>query len=175
MKRIIACLVVFTVIASISAAGEQITKIAVVDLSRIYSSYFSESQAVRELENMRGNFQERIDSIKEEIQSLESEKLEAQNAGNEDRALRLDDQIFQKKQYLKEFVRIKNNQLQKQRQKLSESSDFLDEVLKQISYVSERNGYSLVLKASDQNLVWWNSEVDITDKVLERLLSRSND
>ncbi|MFP4362445.1 MAG: OmpH family outer membrane protein [Spirochaetia bacterium] len=150
--------------------GDQITKVAVVDMSQIYSIYFRESQEVRELEEMRQEFQNELESIQEEIQTLEAERLEAESEGDEMEALELENEIFQKQEYLREFVRIRNAQLERQRQNLTQSTSFLNRIVNAIQYIAEREGYSLVLRSNDENLLWWNRDVDITDQVLSRLL-----
>ncbi len=165
--------VLFAGIASVPVCAQRIPKFGVVDLSRIYSLYFRESQAVRELEDLRQRIQKEIDARTSEIQSLESRKLDAETSGNETLALQLDNQIYERKRYLNDYIRIKNAQLQEQRDALTESSGFLAEIVKGISYVAESEGYSAILKSSDADLVWWHKEVDITDKVIEYLVKQA--
>ncbi|MCF7939670.1 MAG: OmpH family outer membrane protein [Spirochaetales bacterium] len=176
MKKIvpiIAFLAVLTLCLPLSVSAETITRVGVLDLSKIYSTYFRESQAVRELEELRESIQNEIQSQQEEIRRLEEEKIEAEDAGNEERALELDQEIFRKKRFLNDFVRIKNNQLQEKKQSLSRNSSFLDEVMKAIQYIAESEGYSVVLKSTDPDIIWWNQETDITDLVIEHLVTQS--
>jgi outer membrane protein len=149
--------------------SEQLTKIGVIDLSAIVSNYFKESKAWRELEEMTRKYEEEKELILEEIEQLENKKIDALNEDEDEKALELDEEIFQKKEYLKEYTRIKYNQIQKKRESLIESPTFLSEVLNVISYVAENEGYTMVFQAKDPDLMWWSQEVDITEKVLERL------
>jgi outer membrane protein len=149
--------------------SEQLTKIGVIDLSAIVSNYFKESKAWRELEEMTRKYEEEKELILEEIEQLENKKIDALNEDEDEKALELDEEIFQKKEYLKEYTRIKYNQIQKKRESLIESPTFLSEVLNVISYVAENEGYTMVFQAKDPDLMWWSQEVDITQKVLERL------
>lgn len=170
MKRFI----VLTILCFLLCPGgfigaEQLSQIAVIDLSKIVSNYFKESQAWRELEEMTESYEEEKESILNEIEQLEAEKIEALNEDEEEEALRIDDEIFNKKEYLQEYSRIKYNQIQKKRNNLVESPTFLSEILNVIKYVAENEGYSVVLRSRDPDLMWWSSEVDITDLVLERL------
>lgn len=150
--------------------GETITRVAVVDLSRIFTHYFRESQAVRELERTNQRVEEEVDAIRDEIRRMEEQKIEAENDGDEREALRLDNEIFRKKEYLREYVRVKGNQLRQMRENLAGSSSFYQEVVAEIQYVAENEGYSLVVRSDGHSeLLWWTQEVDITELVLQRL------
>ncbi len=152
--------------------AENITKVAVLDYSRILSAFYKDSQAVRELEELKQSFQEESQKIQDEIKILEARKLDAENDGNTSRALELDNEIFKKKNYLRDYIRVKNAQLSEMNKSLSQNMTLVKEINEEIQYVAESNGFSLVFKKSDPDLLWWNYEVDITDQVLQRLMSR---
>ncbi len=168
MKRFYFVILIICAVA-FSGWGEQLSQIAVIDLSKIVSNYFKESQAWRELEDMTKSYEEEKNRILEEIEQLEERKIEALNEDDEKKALEIDNEIFNKKEYLQEYSRIKYNQIQKKRNNLIESPTFLSEILNVIKYVAENEGYSIVLRSRDPDLMWWSSEIDITDLVLERL------
>ena len=156
----------------VNLPAENITKVAVLDYSRILSAFYKDSQAVRELEELKQSFQEESQKIQEEIKILEARKLDAENDGNTSRALELDNEIFKKKNYLRDYIRVKNAQLTEMNKSLSQNMTLVKEINEEIQYVAESNGFSLVFKKSDPNLLWWNYEVDITDQVLQRLMNR---
>lgn len=168
MKRIGLVFIVLAAAAG-TAFSEQLSQIAVIDLSKIVSNYFKESQAWRELEEMTEQYEEEKESILEEINQLEEKKIEALNDGDDEEALQIDDEIFTKKEYLQEYSRIKYSQIQRKRNSLVESPTFLSEILNVIKYIAENEGYAVVLRSRDPDLMWWSSEVDITDLVLQRL------
>lgn len=149
--------------------AEQFTQIGIIDLSRIISNYFRESKAYRELEEMKSEFEANRDRIMEEIQQLEEEKLQMENRDEERQVLQLDNEIFEKKEYLKEYTRIKYNQIKEKQESLLQSSSFLSEILNEIQFIAESEGYSIIFRAKDPNIMWWSPEVDITDMVLDRL------
>lgn len=155
------------------AAAETITKVAVLDYSRILSAFYKDSRAVRELEELKSHFQEESLSIQEEIKILESRKLDAENDGDNSRVLELDNEIFKKKNYLRNYIQAKNAQLAEMNRDLSRNMDLVNEINQEIQFVAESQGFSLVFKKSDPNLLWWNYEVDITDKVIDRLMNRN--
>ena len=159
---------------TVTAQAEQLSQIGVIDLSAIVSNYFKESKAWRELEEMTRIYEEEKARILDEIGQLEARKLEAENEGNESTVLRLENEIYNKKEYLREYNRIKYNQIQNKRNTLLESPTFLSEIMTEIRFVAESEGYSLILRTKDPDLMWWSPEVDITDEVLERLRRTSN-
>jgi outer membrane protein len=169
-KKLLPAALLTAVLGISPVIGETITRVAVVDLARIFTQYFRESQAVRELERMNQRVEEEVEAIREEIRQLEEQKIEAENDGDEREALRLDNEIFRKKEYLREYVRVKGNQLSQMRQNLASNSSFYQEVVAEIQYVAENEGYSLVIRSDGRSeLLWWTQEVDITELVLQRL------
>ena len=172
-KKALLFFIVISIMCVPLISAEQLSKIGVIDLSRIASQYFKESRAYRELEEMIIKYEDEKNRILEEIATLEERKLDAENSGEDTLAMRLDNEIFNKKEYLKEYNRIKYTQIKSKREKLTESQTFITEIMKEIDYIAESEGFSLILKASDPNLAWWSSEVDVTDLVIERLMRRA--
>ncbi|MEW5814517.1 MAG: OmpH family outer membrane protein [Spirochaetota bacterium] len=173
MKKII-----FNVLILLFAAtfvdAEQLTKIGIIDLSSIVSNYFKESRAWRELEEMQKSYEAEKARIQDEIEQLQSRKMEALNQGDNATVLKLDNEIFNKKDYLKEYTNIKYTQLVKKRENLLESSTLLSEILKEIQYIAESEGYSAVFRSKDPDLIWWSPNIDITNKVLDRLKDKAS-
>ncbi len=170
MKRYLILLVAFVAVLIAPLGAEQITKVAVLDYSRILSSFYAESAEARRIEEMKASFADEVRNLQEEIQSLEERKLDAQDEGNSRNALELDSRIQERKSHYQEYVRVRGNQIRLAEANLASSSALAQEILREIQYVAESNGYSIVLKRSDPNLLWWNYEVDITDLVLKRLM-----
>ncbi len=171
MKKIL--LFLLFLLTAFSLWPDQITKVGIIDLSAIISNYFRESQAWRELEEMTRKFEEDKERIIKEIEQLQQKKIEAENSGNDSLALRIQDEIFSKREYLKEFTTIKSSQIRRKKETLMESPTFLAEVLAEIQYIAESEGFSVVFRAKDPNLMWWSPEADITETVLERLRKKA--
>jgi outer membrane protein len=109
-----------------------------------------------------------------EIQSLRASQLDAEARGDEARALRLESQIYQKSEYLKEYYQIKTAELNDQKAKLSQSGTFLDQVYGEIRYIAESEGYSMVLNLKENTgILWYSPTVDITDKLIQNLLAKA--
>jgi len=174
MKRRFWIVSLLILAAGLTTAGaEQITKVAVLDYSRILTAFYADSAEARRIEEMKTVFAEEVRRLQDEIQDLEERKLEAENRGDSRRALDLDSQIQDKKRYYQEYVRIRGNQIQQASANLGSSTELAQEILQEIQYVAESNGFSIVLKRSDPNLLWWNYETDITEMVLQRLMDNN--
>ncbi len=159
--------------AAVGAGAEQLTTVGIIDVSKVTTAFFRDSQAVRELEDLTAKLQGEINGISADINHLKERKLLAENSGDSAAALRLDEEIYNKTNYLRDYYRIKNAQLQERRNRLSESSAFLGELQKAIAFVAEDQGYNVILKTSDTGLLWWSRQVDITELVISRLLQNA--
>jgi outer membrane protein len=163
-------------IATEAGFGEQITRVGILDIEKVYSIYFRESRAVKELQDKRAEIQRDLSRIDEEIQALESQKLQADSDHNSELSLKLDSDIFKKRQYREDYRRIKMDQLRKLSERLSFSDAFLDELVSAIQYVAESEGFSVILNKSghfEQFFFFYTKEVDITDKVIQELVKRA--
>src|SRR4030042_636068 len=102
--------VVFLALAG-AAFGDQITRVGVLDIEKVYSVYFRESRAVKELQEKRAEVLREIGRIDEEVLALESQKLQAEGARHSALVLRLESEIFKKRQDRDDYRRLKMAQL----------------------------------------------------------------
>lgn len=173
MKRII---VFVCVLASgfFSLEAQQITKFAVVDLPRVYTSFFRDSRAVRDFEARSTRVQAEIDKMNDEILTLKSQLLDAQSQNDNTRILRLENDIYQKSEFLQQYYQTKTEELEMQRKRLANSNVFYQQVHDEIRIIAESEGYSMVLSLKDnKGILWYSPTVDITDTVIANLLSKA--
>lgn len=168
MKKIALTAVIFFIALSFAGAAK-LTMVGVVDLTKIVSDYFQESSAWREIDQMIEKTEQTIEEQREAINQLEQQKLEAQEQSNDKKVLQLEEEIRNKQEYLKEYNRIMNERIETKKSNLLTSSDFSKEILRAVEYVAEHEGFSIVLRKKDPNILYYNYEVEITDKVLEYL------
>lgn len=160
--------VVVLALVGVAASAEQLTTVAVIDITRVYNSFYRDSQQVRELENLRQQYQSEIESHRRELQRLEDRRAEAEERGDEERADELDQQILEKRQFLQDLAARRQRQLDAREESLV-SDEFLQQLLDAIEFVAESEGYTIVLRRDTEGLQWWSSAVDISDLVLDRL------
>lgn len=157
-----------------TVSGQQITRIAVVDLSKVIAAYSKDSQAVKDFEKRKSQVQTDIDSMSAEIMRLMSQKADADKAGDKASSLRLRDEIDKRTKSLTDFVSAKQVELDDQAKKLATTDLFTQGLYKQIQNVAETEGYSLVinLKSSDSvmnSVLWYSPMIDITADVIQAL------
>jgi len=154
--------------------GQQLTRFAVVDLPKVYSAFFRDSRAVREFEERSARVQSEIDRMTKEIQELRSKYADVVLQGDQSQALKLENEINRKSDFIREYHSIKTAELEDQRKKLSQSGSFLDQVYNEIRFIAESEGYSMVLNLKEnKDILWYSPTVDITDKLIQNLLEKS--
>ena len=62
---------IFTVIAGAAAFPEQITRVGILDIEKVYSIYFRESKTVKEFQDRQTALVKDLNRIDEEILKLE--------------------------------------------------------------------------------------------------------
>jgi outer membrane protein len=154
--------------------SQQITRFAVVDLSRVYTAFFRESRAVREFEERSARVQSDIDRISREIQDLRSRHADAVLRDDQTEALRLENLIHRRSEFLRDFYQTRMAELEDQRRRLMQSSQFLNQVHDEIRFIAEREGLSMVINSRDNpSIVWFSPTVDITDRLIQSLQTRN--
>ncbi len=157
-----------------SVSGQQITRIAVVDLSKVIAAFSKDSEAVKDFEKEKSQVQSDIDAMSAEIMRLMTQKADADKAGDKAASLKLRDDIDAKTKALTDFVSAKQVELDNQAKKLATTDAFSKDLYKQIQNVAETEGYSLVinLKSSDSvmnSVLWYSPTIEITADVIEAL------
>ena len=154
--------------------GQQLTRIAVVDLPKVYTAFFSVSRAVRDFEDRSAKVQADIDRMSREIAELRAKLEEANKEEDGPLAQRLEREILQKTDALKDFHANETAKLEEQRKNLSQSDSFLGEVFQELRILAESEGYVMVLNLRDNNsIVWYSPLVDLTDKLIHNLSTKS--
>ena len=172
MKRPVFALI-FALGALASLPAQQLTRFAVVDLARVYSAFFLQSGPVRQLEADAASIQAEINRMSQEIQQLQSARLNAIAAGNQSQALQLENDIRGRTEFLREFHTVRTAELESRRRALAQADEFLGQVYSEIRAVAESEGFTMVLDlGTTPGIVWFSPIVDITDRLIQRLLAR---
>jgi outer membrane protein len=173
MKRLLLILIA-ALAPAIPATSQQLTRMAVVDLQRVFTTFYRDSKAVRDFEERSARVQAEVDRMTAEIQGLQREKVEAERVNDPERVLRLESDIFKKTNFLQEYFRVKTAELEEQKKKLSQSTAFLQQVHDEIGLVAEKEGYSIVLNLRESTgILWYSHTVDVTDLVIESLNTKA--
>jgi outer membrane protein len=167
MKRSIILCVCGLLVAGV-AVSEQLTTVAVIDAEWVYQHYYSDSQEVRELERLTRQYQDELDSYREQLIELRRRRLSAQNRGDEELVDDLNVEILELEEFYQALGEQRQRDLQIRRRELL-SDEFYVSLQDAIEAVALSEGYTIVIKSNAEGLQWWASEVDISELVLERL------
>ncbi|HPX48332.1 MAG TPA: MATE family efflux transporter, partial [Treponemataceae bacterium] len=78
-----------------SLSAQQITKFAVVDTARIYSTFYRDSRNVRDYEAKKTQYQAEMQRMADEIKEMRQQKVDSAAANDQSKALRLEADITQ--------------------------------------------------------------------------------
>lgn len=159
----------FGVLSISFVAAEQLTTVGIVDINRVYNSFYRDSQTVRELERLRREYQSEIDGYVQDLESLRDRRFRADQLNNTRQVDDLDEEILQMQTFLEDLTRRRRAQLESRQNELL-SDEFLQQLQEAIQFVAESEGYTVVFRTDSPGLQWWSSEVDISELVLERLI-----
>jgi len=172
-KRILVFLFLSSVLSCL-LYSQQLTRFAVVDMPKVYTAFFRDSRAVRQFEENSAKVQREIDKITKEIQDLKSKQVDAAGRGDQNEALRLETQVNRRSEYLRDYYTAKTAELENQKKNLMQSGSFLEQVYDEIRYIAESEGYTMVINLKDNSgIIWYSSTVDITDKLISNLMTKS--
>jgi len=170
LKRFIVGVILIFSLVGLSA--QQITRFAVVDTSRIYTTFYRDSRSVRDYEAKKTQYQAEIKRMSDEIKDLRQQKVDADAVKDDTKAARLDSDITSKTRTLLDYSKVKNAELDTIKKKLTTDDEFYSMLYDQIRKVAEADGYSMVLSLQDGNsIIWYSPTVDITDKVIRNMTS----
>jgi outer membrane protein len=167
--RITLTAVVLATLLAAALPAQQLTTVGVVDTDRVYNSFYRDSQAVRELERLRQEYQQEINGELQQLESLRDRRLLAQEQGNDRLVENLNREISQLERYLEDLTQRRRRQLEERQNSLL-SDDFFTDMQSAIQFVAESLGFTVVLRADSDGLQWWSSEVDISEQVVQRLI-----
>lgn len=167
------------VLAALGAAqAQQITRVAVVDLAKVYLTYSRDSAAVRKLEEDKLKVQAEIDRMSNEIKQLQVRRAEAIARSDQAEILRMDQELYRRAQYLSDYFKAKQTELEDRARRLMESSDFSQLAYRTIQGIAEAEGFSVILSSHStgsvtSTIIWYSPAVDITDKVIQALIGKA--
>ena len=170
LQKILIASSLCTVFSAAHLSAQQITKFGVVDTAKVYNAYFRNSSAVRNYERKKAEYQEEIKKRTEENRALQQKKLSYEDSGDESNAVRIESQITQKTEYLREYTNAKNIELATMQKSLQDSDSFYRKLYGVLAKIAESGGYSMILSLQQNNaILWYSPSVDVTDQVISEL------
>lgn len=170
MKKFV-CIFVLSLVP-IFAMAQEITKVAVIDLEKIYSTFRTDSQAARDYEQKKTKYQAEMQKLQDEILALKNKKIEAQQKNVDSATLqKYDSIILSKTKFLEEYTKTKNDELKSIRQRLLTNDKLYSSIFNATKKVAEREGYTIVFNVQEKSsaIIWYSQTIDITDMVISEL------
>jgi outer membrane protein len=173
MRKIFFALVIVTaLLLPLKVQAQQLTRFAVVDIDKVNIAFFADSKAYRDWQDQSTRVQKEIDRLTKEIQDLKSAQFSADEKGDKEQALKLENDARRQSEYLREYYRTKTAELEYMKNNLVQSESFYRQVNAEIRYLAESEGYTMVLSSKDPNILWYSPSVDLTDKLIQSLRSK---
>lgn len=174
VKKTLCIIFALCVIVSMATA-QQITRVAVIDIQKIYMTYYKDSLAVRALEEEKLNVKEQIKKFEDEIKELQLKRLDMLKTADSTSLKAFDDQLYRKAQFLSDYIKVKQAELEAKAQNLTKNDSFAQTLYRTVENIAELEGFSLVISSRDASslgtsVVWFSPMIDITDKVIQALL-----
>ncbi len=175
MKRILLALAACVALAAPAAAQtQQVTKVGVIDFTKVLLTAYKDTKGYRDYDQARGDYNREISSRTKDITDLQSQKLDADKAGNKSLSLSLEKTISDRQKDLDTYKRVKGAILTQQLGGLM-TGQALQEIYDVVKYVAETGGYALVLRIDTDArdlFLYRIPEIDITDDVVQEIMKR---
>ena len=152
-------LILFCLLAgAVALSAQQITRFAVVDTSRIYTTFLRDSRSVRDYQAKQAKYQAETQRMSDEIIALRQKKVDAE--------------IDAKTSFLLEYSKACNDELAMLRKSLVSDDVFYSRLYAAIKKIAESQGYTMVLNLQQgEAIIWYSPTVDITETVIRELSS----
>ena len=171
MKKYGIISILFLVYAA-ALSAQQITRFAVVDTSRIYSTFLRDARSVRDYQAKQAKYQAETQRMSDEIIALRQKKVDAEAIGRSDAVQKYQAEIDAKTSFLLEYSKACNDELAMLRKTLVSDDVFYARLYAAIKKIAETQGYTMVLNLQQgEAIIWYSPTVDITETVIRELSS----
>ena len=180
MKNLRLTLLTVVLLAATAFSAAAQTKVANVDMKKIFNGYWKTKQATAALENRKAELRKELKDMADNLEKAQTDYKLLLDQSN-DQAISADErdkrkqaatakakEINNSKVALEQFQRQAEAQLADQSQRMS--GNLVTEMQKAVSDKAKAGGYALVLNSSaTEMVVYSDSQADITDSVLAQL------
>jgi outer membrane protein len=180
MKNLRLTLLTVVLLAATAFSATAQTRVANVDMKKIFNNYWKTKQATTALENRKTDLRKEIKDMADGLDKAQADYKQLLDQSN-DQAISSDErdkrkqaaadkakEINSSKTALDQFQRQAEAQLADQSQRMS--GNLVTEIQKAVADKAKAGGYTLVLNAANTEVVLYaDSQADITDDVLAQL------
>jgi len=154
--------------------AQQITRFAVIDLTRVIETVKQNPKAQEEWNAHAAKIQADVDIMTNEIKQLRDKRADAVFQNDSEEADRLKAEIKTKEDALRTYYNNEKKKLDEEKAKLlnksSNDKELEAKIMQEIENVAQEGGFSMVLDKNSRDIVWYSKTagLDITDKVISR-------
>ncbi len=163
---------VLLVAAQAPVVAQRIVNACVINRIKVSEAYMRESRRARELDAFMENVEEEIARMTTEIELLKSRRLDAVRDNNDRRVDELDDQLREMEDNLSTYRELQQRKREQMIQDLIDTDAFYRDLIAAIQRVCEEEGFSLAYDLNVAGILWWDPEIDITQRVIRALSLR---
>jgi outer membrane protein len=180
MKNLRITVLTLVLLAATALSASAQTKVATVDMKKIFNSYWKTKQATIALENRKTELRMEMKKSTDDLEKAQTDYKTLLDQSNDqaisadERAKRKDlatakaKEIANSKIALEQFQRQAEAQLQDQSQRMS--GNLVTEIQGAVADKAKAGGYTMVFNAAAlEVVVYADSKVDITDSVVSQL------
>jgi len=161
---------VLLVAAQAPVVAQRIVNACVINRIKVSEAYMRESRRARELDAFMANVEEEVTRMTAEIGDVKLRRLDAVR-DNDDRGVDdLDQQLREMEDNLSTYRELQKRKREQMIQDLIDTDAFYRDLIAAIQRVCEEEGYSMAYDLNVAGLLWWDQEIDITQRVI-RVLS----
>jgi Skp family chaperone for outer membrane proteins len=158
---------VFTIVTSFSFVSKSFaeTKIAVVDVQRLLGDSNAAKSIQEQLIDQKKLFDKDLDKVKSKLENLEKDIISRKDSLSEE-------QLLKEKQKFEAELLEANKKVQKRGNELEQAASVATlklraAIVKIVAEISDAENYTMVV--TKQNVILAEKELDITEKVMDKL------
>jgi outer membrane protein len=153
-------------------AQQRLTNVCVVDVSKVNQAFFRESKRAKEYQAFRDLVKQELKTMDADIEELRIKKVDATRANNSSEANRVDRQIAEKQAERDTYARLQEQKRIRMLEDLQSNDKYFRDLVAAIEWVCHQEGYALAFNLAETPLLWFDPDVDVTDKVIQRMSSQ---
>jgi len=180
MKNLRLTILTVVLLAAMALSASAQTKIATVDMKKLFNGYWKTKQATASLENRKGELRKELKDMADGIDKAQAQYKQLLDQAS-DPAISLEErdkrnaaaqakgkEINSSKAAFEQFQRQADTQLADESQRMS--SKLVADIQKTVADRAKIMGFSIVVNSADaEAIVYSSSDTDITDTVLAQL------
>jgi|GEM_PF-5280459 len=146
-----------------------ISTIGIVDINKIYETFYKESSAIREMNDFKNEYENKLNEYLNQLRQMEADKIKAKEEENNQQYNTFQKNINDLKKYIIEFRKVKETELKSLQAKLADTDEFNKKLYSAIKSAASKASLTAVFSSTNKDLLWYSNTIDITDKIIKAI------